>query len=103
MTPKEFKELYEQLSFDEAMIKPALDFLYEKGYLTKEEYVNRKSKRLIDIKICAPKFTKTALVVLYFDDYEWGIEVELDTMLNVISVALNTHNQGYQVLYNIGE
>ena len=91
---------------DDVFIIPvALRFLYEKGYLTKEEYVNRKSKRLIDIRVWAPKFTNTAFVVLFFDNNEWNIEVEIDTMLNVISVSLKTE-QYYQVLYdieNIGE
>lgn len=71
----------------EASIIAALAFLYKSGYVTKEEYLNKESERLCDIKTYySPQGGK--FIIFVFDDREWVIAVEVDCMLNVIKVEL---------------
>lgn len=79
---------------NEASVMAALSFLRIEGYITQEEYTNRKSDRLNDIRTyytAAPR--GGVLVVLVFDDNEWVIKVEVDSMLNIIRVELHSSEE----------
>lgn len=71
--------------YDE-IIKAALSFLYFKGYITKEEFENRESLRLNDIRTY-DRANGGMLVVLYFDEGDWSISVAVGSAPNIISVV----------------
>ena len=71
--------------YDE-LIKAALSFLYVKGYITKEEFDNRESSRLNDIRTY-DRVNGGILVVLLFDECEWTISVDVGSAPNIISVV----------------
>ena len=68
------------------LVKAALSFLYVKGYITKEEYKNRESSRLNDIRTY-DRDNGGTFVVLFFDESEWNISVEVGSESNIISVV----------------
>lgn len=91
---KELESKYEEF------VTAALKFLYNKGYITQEEYTNRKSERLNDIKTYE-RLPSGMNVVLVFDDYEWMITAVVDRMLNIVRIELNSSDEESQVLYEM--
>ena len=84
----------------EAFITSALSFLHKGGYITKEEYANRESERLNDIR--AYDRANGMDIMLSFDEDEWVLYVEVDSMLKVKSVIFNDGKEDEsQVLYNV--
>lgn len=79
------------------LIKAALSFLYVKGYITKEEFENRESSRLNDIRTYE-RVDDGMFVVLFFDESEWNISVEVGSEPNIKSVIFNSGEEN-QVLY----
>ena len=80
-----------------AFIAAALSFLFDKGYITPEEYAKGKSDRLNNIETHCMKYNG-ALVVFNFDDNEWAINAEVDKNLNVNRVELYSE-ETFQILY----
>lgn len=81
-----------------AFIISALSFLHKKGYITQEEYENRKSERLNDIRTYDRSYGMD--VMLSFDEDEWVFYVEVDSTLKVKSVIFNDGKENEsQVLY----
>ena len=64
----------------------ALSFLYKEGYITQEEYTDGKSERLNDIRTYG-RANGGTFVVLFFDESEWNISVEVGSESNIISVV----------------
>ena len=77
----------------------ALVFLFDKGYITPEEYLSRKSDRLNNITTHLTKYNG-ALVVFDFDNSEWSIAVDVNIARIVTRVDL--YNKGtFQLLYKL--
>lgn len=81
-----------------AYVVSAMRFLYEKGYVTQEEYINGESKRIYDIKAYY-RLKGGMSIVFVFDEREWFIVVEVDNMLNIIRAEFHILDGEYQVLY----
>ena len=81
-----------------AFITSALSFLYNEGYITQEEYTDGKSERLNDIRTYDRSYGMD--IMLSFDEDEWILYVEVDSMLKVKSVIFNDGKEDdSQVLY----
>lgn len=81
--------LFNSISFNQLNIDVAIDWLYDKGYLTEEEKKNHSSERLCDITTAPPNYSGHTIVMLFFDDNEWFITVEIDNYLTVVKAELN--------------
>ena len=81
-----------------AYVTSAVHFLYNEGYVTQEEYLSGKSKRLYDIK--SYDMNEGMDIKFVFDEREWFIDVVLDKMLNVVKAQLCINGDNtIQVLY----
>lgn len=68
---------------ENVMIKEALIYLYDEGYITEEERQSGKSKRLCDIRCYArPGYYS---IYLIFDNYEWLISLDIDIYNHQVS------------------
>ena len=98
ITYNEFLNSIKERGYDD-MVLSALGFLLKEGYITRDEFENRKSDRLNKIK-AQSSFKGGIFVSLYFDDSEWNITVEVDSNFNIITVKLNTGKEE-ETLYHI--
>lgn len=81
-----------------AYVVSAMRFLYDRGYITQEEYLNGESKRIYDIK--AYDRSQGGMNIMFvFDEREWFIGVDVDSMLNIIKAEFHIIDGDSQVLY----
>ena len=81
-----------------AFITSALSFLHKRGYITQEEYTDRESERLNDIRTY-DRANGRMDIMLSFDEDEWTLYVEVDSTLKVTGVLFNDGKED-QVLYS---
>lgn len=85
---------------DKCIIK-ALSFLYKEGYITQEEYMNRESERLNNIRTYEIDNGRMA-VWLSFDEDEWTLYIIVDSTFKVNSVVFCDGEEEPQILYGSG-